>query len=374
MRIRRAIVAWGVVVAAAGVVCAGEGEDWRGRTKGAVDRGLKFLASTQQPDGGWMGRATTDPAITALAAKCFIQHPEYGPGHSISRRAIGFILEHVQANGGIYVPDLGLRNYYTSVCVMALSATRDTAHARTIARAQAFLKKGQWDEPESIDPQHEWYGGAGYGRHKRPDLSNTQMMLEALKQSGLPADDPVYRKALAFVSRCQMSSETNDRGFARGSGDGGFIYSPVNGGESKAGTVTIDGQTRLRSYGSMTYAGFKSLLYAGLSKNDPRVRAAYDWIRRNYTLETNPNMPDGKSLEGLYYTYHVMARALDAWGEDTIVDAGGREHDWRRELCSKLVSVQRTDGSWVNAADRWYEGNPQLVTAYAILAIQTAGR
>ncbi|MCH7925963.1 MAG: hypothetical protein IIC51_10560 [Planctomycetes bacterium] len=37
-----------------------------------------------------------------------------------------------------------------------------------------------------------------------------------------------------------------------------------------------------------------------------------------------------------------------------------------------LVSLQRDDGSWVNDADRWYEGNPQLVTAYALLALQTA--
>jgi squalene-hopene/tetraprenyl-beta-curcumene cyclase len=38
------------------------------------------------------------------------------------------------------------------------------------------------------------------------------------------------------------------------------------------------------------------------------------------------------------------------------------------------LSLQRENGSWLNEADRWYEGNPHLVTAYAVLALQTATR
>ena len=347
---------------------------WERQTAGAMQRGLAFLAASQQPDGGWIGRSTSDPAITALVTQCFVQSPDHGPDHRIAKRGIEFILRHVQPDGGVYVPDHGLRNYHTSVCLMALSATRDPTQAETIARAQAFLKKGQWDENEQVEPDNPWYGGAGYGQHKRPDLSNTQMMLEALAQSGLPSDDPVYRKALTFVTRCQMASETNDQSFAGGANDGGFIYTPANGGESKAGTVTVAGQPRLRSYGSMTYAGFKSLLYAGLSKDDARVRAVAGWVGRHYTLDANPNMPDEQSHEGLYYYYHAFARAMNAWGEETIVDAQGHRHAWREELCGKLVSLQRPDGSWINDQDRWYEGNAYLVTAYAILAIQTAAR
>ena len=53
-------------------------------------------------------------------------------------------------------------------------------------------------------------------------------------------------------------------------------------------------------------------------------------------------------------------------------DRLGREHAWRRELLDKLAELQRPDGSWVNPADRWMEGRPELTTAYAMLALQAA--
>jgi squalene-hopene/tetraprenyl-beta-curcumene cyclase len=340
-------------------------------TAPVLERALSFLAANQQPDGGWMGFQKSDPAITALVAKCFIQSPRHGPRHPIAQRALELVLSYAKQDGGIYVEGQGLRNYQTSVCLMALAATNDAQYRRQIRAAQEFLTGLQWDEGEGYERSSPWYGGAGYGRQKRPDLSNTQMMLEALAQSGLPPEHPTYEKAVAFISRCQMLSLTNDQPFAAGSTEGGFVYTPANEGESKAGTVTVEGRPRLRTYGSMTYAGFKSLLHARVDRNDVRVQRAVDWIRRYYTLDSNPNMPGVQSQEGLYYYYYVFAKALQAWGEDEITDAAGRPHRWREELCLQFKKRQREDGSFVNAADRWMEGNPFLVTAYVILAVQT---
>ena len=115
----------------------------------------------------------------------------------------------------------------------------------------------------------------------------------------------------------------------------------------------------------MTYAGLKSMSNAGVDKNDKRVQAALKWLSKNYDLEQNPGMGDA----GLYYYYHTFAKALDALGEDTFKDEKGVAHDWRKELIAELKSRQQADGSWINENSRWLEGDPNLVTGYALLAL-----
>jgi hypothetical protein len=67
-----------------------------------------------------------------------------------------------------------------------------------------------------------------------------------------------------------------------------------------------------------------------------------------------------------------MARALAVNGERTITDAQGTSHDWRVELIESLLAAQRPDGAWVNATARWQEDKPELVTCYALLALEEA--
>jgi len=117
----------------------------------------------------------------------------------------------------------------------------------------------------------------------------------------------------------------------------------------------------------MTYAGFKSMLYAGLSPDDVRVRAAFEWIRRNWTFDENPGM----GQEGLYYYYHTMSRALRAAQQHTI-EIDGTRHNWRDELTQAILARQRADGSWQNPADRWMEAEPVIATVFAVLALEEA--
>ena len=129
------------------------------------------------------------------------------------------------------------------------------------------------------------------------------------------------------------------------------------------------GQARsLRSYVSMTYAGFKSMFYAGLSPDDIRVRAAFDWIRNHWTFDENP----GVGQQGLYYYYHTMSRALRVAQQHTITDATGTKHSWREELIDAVTTRQGEDGSWKNSADRWLEAEPVMASVFAILALEEA--
>jgi len=102
--------------------------------------------------------------------------------------------------------------------------------------------------------------------------------------------------------------------------------------------------------------------------------AAYDWIRRYWRLDSNPNMPAEQSKEGLYYYYMVFSRALQAFGRDEIKDFKKPDvmHNWRSELIGALAQRVRPNGSWVNEASRWEEASPTLVTCYAVMALTDA--
>ncbi len=360
-----------------------EPSDAQTRAQALIDKGLDFLRSQQKPDGGWQTEKDP-PAITAIVLRAFVQHDDYDANTDFVKRGYDKLLSYQVESGGIY-KDL-LANYNTAIAVSALAAAENPAFKPQIEKATNYLKGLQWTdmttsaEGETIAGEADaWYGGWGYGGRSRgggrPDLSNVQMALDALHDAGVKPDDPAYQRALKFVSRLQNNSETNDQSWA--GNDGGFVYGPGDKrtGESMAGEYTApDGTRRLRSYGSMTYAGLKSFIYAGLSKDDPRVRAASDWITKNWTLDENPGMsasgPD-KAQQGLYYYYHTLARALNEYDQPVITDAQGKPHDWRLELIDKLASLQNPDGSWTGDK-RWMEDNPVLATSYVVLALREA--
>jgi squalene-hopene/tetraprenyl-beta-curcumene cyclase len=352
-------------------------------------KAIGFLLTQQGQDGAWVPQV--GPAITAMVAKGLIQAAaptaKLPPDNPPLMKALAYIETTKQKDGGYYRDS---NPNYNSAIVLSTFAAMSAyemsgpagwgdakPYAQQIEGLQKFLKGLQLDETKKdsegkeITKANSWYGGSGYGSG-RPDLSNTTYFVAALHDSGLKGDDPALQKALVFVARCQMNGETNDLPFAKAATDGGFIYSPAGGGESKFGTIgRIEGGSTLRSYGSMTYSGFMSMLYAGLTEDDPRVQAAVKWIKGNWTLEYNPG--SGASQDGQYYYLHAFARAMKAYNQDVVTDAKGVKHDWRAELNDFLKGVQKPDGSFVNEkSERWFEGNPVLATSYAVLALQEA--
>jgi squalene-hopene/tetraprenyl-beta-curcumene cyclase len=347
----------------------------------AIQRGVDFLHSTQQDNGCWS--SPQYPAVTSLAASAILNSPAYidsATRPASVDQALDFILSKMQPDGCIYEPIEGVKgggmpNYNTSLALMALADVDEERYALMIDQARQCLISGQYLGPGS------YHGGMGYdastGR-AYADLSNTMMALEALRRTESPEQKEGqegldWDAAIQFISRCQHLKETNDMNWVSDEMDqhGGFVYHPE---KSQAGEETTEeGKRLLRSYASMTYAGLLSFIYAEVDRDDPRVQAAYDWIRQNWNLEKNPGM----GQEGLYYNYHTMAKALNAFGREEINLPGGKTIAWRPALLEKLVSLQRIDpetgyGFWKNDNNRWWENDPNLVTAYTLLAMEIA--
>lgn len=366
----------------------------------SIKKGIAFLKAQQGEDGSWMPQI--GPAVTGMALTALLEQPEIGPNDPAAKKAIAYILKRAQEDGSIRNGSDGiLASYNTSICLSALARVGNNAEvAEVIRKGQEFLRGTQWivgmidPHGKVIDEKHPYAGGFGYGKHGRPDISNTQMALQAMHDTGVDCNDPVFQRALVFLNRLQATEDNDLNADKFEKLDGGFIYATsvnkdaIGKPESKANQDQIDeakagrAVSGLRSYGSVTYAGFKSLIYANLDRDDKRVQAAMSWISKNYQLDVNPGMPEAQKLQGLYYYYLAMARAMNAWGSSSIevVDksqpAGAEpvmvKRDWANDMIDVVAGLQDEDGSWTNLANRWLEDQPVLVTAYSVIALQNA--
>jgi squalene-hopene/tetraprenyl-beta-curcumene cyclase len=386
----------------------------------AQRRGVAYLLGKQGADGSWQGF----PAITALV--CVALKPCALPEGDEARIAAvekgrRYLLSSVQADGAICTPDRIYVNYSTAICLGALAVLGNPDDAAAMRLARHYLVSQQLDEdfaPQPVNKDDLSYGGFGYGeasgrgpgmggpgmggpgggpgrgpggeggrggeggdaqrlpppmRPPRADLSCTQWVLEALYLSdALDRDsagkhdaaarevDLAWEKAITFLQAVQNLQKTGQGTWAvTSTRDGGFAYLPIGPGESDSA----------RSYGSMTYAGLKSMIYAKLDRDDPRVKAAVEWARLHYTVGENPGM----GASGLFYYLQTFAKAHAAWGAATITTADGVQHDWRRDLVTELLQLQKDEGQWYNdESGRWQESNPELVTAYALISLAMA--
>lgn len=328
----------------------------------SVINGLKYLSEAQEDNGSWQHH----PAITGLVLSSFLRaHPSIGLEDKTIKAGFEFLKANIKEDGGIYADDM--KTYTTAITLMAFEDAGVAEFEPIITNAKKFLLGMQLDEELNVSVDSVYYGGVSYGKDdKSPDLSNLQWALEALAYESDSFDQPVtteneevsrqkkvfFEKAIKFLERTQ-NYKTNDQPYA--GDDGGFMYRP---GESKAGDT--------RSYGGMTYAGLKSMIFARVDTDDPRVKAAYNWLNKNYTVKENPGLGE----QGLYYYYQTMAKALNAYGDINIGD-DEQVKSWRKDLANQLLMLQKSDGSWVNSNARWWENNPVLVTAYCLLALET---
>jgi squalene-hopene/tetraprenyl-beta-curcumene cyclase len=340
----------------AAVPARGLSADTEKRLHESLRNAEAYLRSQQAADGTW----EKHPGITALAATALLRQP--GMPKAKQLETVGRTLDALAAlakpDGGIY--EKTIPHYITAVSAMALVAGGRPQDRPVVDRARAYLAENLLDEGEDVKPNESWYGGMGYGATtradgRRADIISLEYALRAMKEAELPANNPAWQKAIAFLQRTQNNSEANDQAWA--GNDGGFVYYP-------GFSYHVDGGTK--SYGSVSYAGLLSYSWANVKKDDERVQAVLKWLGANYTVDENP----GLGQKTVYYYYMVFAKALQAVGEPTIVDGQGRSHNWREELGRKLLSLQHPEGYWVNEVKDEMQDNKVLVTSFTMSAIQ----
>ena len=298
----------------------------------SIAKGAKYLLANQQADGHFSDAQM--PALTALPLWALS-----GCGDTsetvveAKKKAAKFVLGTQREDGGFYVPKPGA----------------------PLLKAREYIASSQLTGDDTMA------GGFGYdkiSRRRYADLSNTSYALSAMAKTasleefreGGKRVDLDWDKALAFVDNLMKKD---------GPDAGGAAYNdrtPQGGTETNA-----QGKVALRAYGAMTYAAVLSMCSAKLDKGDPRVRQSVEWMERNWSVDENPGMGN----QGLYYFYDIMTRALDA---AKIGKVG--EHDWKKEISAKIVSLQREDGSWANENNRFWESDPVLCTSFALLALE----
>lgn len=346
--------------------------------RAAIDRATDFLLKRQNPNGWWS--TAEQPAVTALVLTTLNLEPSgrfQRNRPSELSRAYDFILSSAKPDGSIQRG--GLANYNTSLSIMALVSANDANFTPVILAARQYIATSQIDFGVRGTNDTPFDGGIGYGsKYQHSDMNNTLIAIEAMRQSEavLVRDKPASSKPDAdvdwsavshFLQNCQNLPSHNQADWVSADSKerGGFVYYP---GSTKSDSLTNaqTGRVSLRGYGSMSYGGLLSYLYARVDKSDPRVTAVLGWLRNNYTLTENPGMDQ----QGYFYYLHLMTKALTAAGVDKFKVAGGGEVDWRAEVGARLLKLQKPDGSWVNPEPRWWEDDPILVTTYATMTLE----
>jgi len=348
--------------------------------KAAINRSMDWLVTQQKEDGSWSDPKF--PALTALALQAILDgdHPKK---KEVVAKAVKYILSCVQKDGGIYValPGLkdggtkggGLSNYNTAICMMALHAVGDPSLDKVIQNARTFVAGAQYLGDDV------YKGGFGYDKQTdRPytDLLNTYYSVEALKvtadkEDSRPATEKKvginWNETVKFIEKMQNKADAGDQA-------GGFFYNPT---DPKAGTSTNKDANVVifRSFGSMTYAGMLALVHANVSRDDVRVKSAFEWAAAHWTLDENPGM----GAQGVYFFYNILTKCLKAYGQDLVPIKDKEPLNWKAEVAKKLVSLQRIEpkngeGYWKNDVNRYWEDNPVLTTAYTLRALEMVAK
>jgi hypothetical protein len=331
-----------------------------------VDRGLDFLARSQQKDGRWsLGtyagvtpaeapKLRSDTAATGLALLGFLGagHDHFdGPHRDTVRRGLEFLLAAQKPDGDLFLPADDLSNscawlYSHGIAAIALceavGMTGDPRVKPAAEKACSFIAASQ----------HPTRGGWRYTPRSDADLSVSGWMLVAVRSGELGGlkTDPRTLDGVRGLLEAAASKTDSAR----------YAYNPFKP-EQRMSPL---------SSACMTAVGALMRLHTGAAADDPRV------VQAARALAAMP--PD-------YGTATRKTRDSYLWyyASQVLVHTGGPEWErWYGRLVATLAATQESAGpqagSWDPlgpAPDRWgIYGGRIYVTALHLLALEVPDR
>ncbi len=332
--------------------------------KGAIQRGLDFLAENQSEDGSWStfnrGKpsAVAGLALMAMVDACEIDKDRYQDN---IERALEFLEATYHPSSlyadnpwiagavfnDVYAPKessdylMYSHGIATAALIEASYRSGDTSLDPIIKDALDLILRSQNTENKPqvlrgpIDRSSRYYGGWRY-KPESPDsdtsITGWQIIaLRAAEVLGFNIPDWSFEAAATFTRACYDSDS------------GGFTYQP---GDRK------DGCAR-------TAIGILTLQLCGYP-DDPYINTALKYIRNNPPTWNVEQI--GWSMPFYYWYYATRAMFL----------AGGEHWNWwRTEITSMLVENQSENGSW-EAAGNESGVEVNYSTAMALLILEIA--
>jgi len=277
-------------------------------------RGLDYLAKTQDSRGAWPDSTGKEPGVVGLCVAAFLAHgqdPNHGPYAKNIRAGIDYIIsQQNQTNGYI-----GNSMYNHGLATKALAEAYGVLDHPKIAEAltkavdlilssQKRNRFGAWRyTPDSNDAD--------------TSVAGAQIVaLFAARNAGIAVPDEAIKRALNYMASCRNN-------------EGSFGYTGSSGGKP---TLTAIGV----------------LCFALAKDTDTRVfKSSVDYLRRNL---------DYRDRHYPYYFEYYMSQALFHADE-------ALWEDWNARNIRYLATIQSQDGS--------FPGNqgPSFNTAGALLSL-----
>jgi prenyltransferase beta subunit len=292
----------------------------------SIDKGLAWLASRQNDDGGFgSGAYRGNVAICGLSGMAFMSSgstPGRGRYGEQLGRAIDYLLANTQQSGFIIEPNStshgpmyghGFATLFLAECY-GMSPRADLRDK--LSKAVKLI----------VNSQNKEGGWRYYPKRDDADISVTVcqvMALRAARNAGLFVPNETVDRARDYVRNCQNA-------------DGGFMYMLSAGGESSF---------------PRSAAALVALYSAGVYKGD-EIAKGLDYVARFQPAK-------GVVRRETYYEYGHYYAVQAMW------QAGGdRWARWYPAIRDELIGRQQPDGSWTSTYGAEY------ATAMALLVLQ----